>query len=112
MVSGSWAQRAWRLQADREAKYDNPYGRNHPMEQTSQHAQDGAGMASSGEDMSSDDNIPMPLDPTDLDDAPQREEHDDMEKLLQEATLDLGDQQQQHLQQQDQQRHQELVSDT
>ena len=51
------------------------------------------------------------MDPADLYDAPQGEEHDDMEELLQDGALDLGDQQQQHLQQQDHQQQQELVAD-
>ncbi len=92
-----------RFQANREAKYDNPFGRNHPKEQTPHHTQDGAGEAIGGQDMVPDDKIPTPVDPADLDDAPQGKEHKDVEELLQDATLDLGDQQQQHLQ--------ELVAD-
>ncbi len=75
------------------------------------HTQDGAGKLSSGEDTLSVNKIPTPEDSADPDDGPQGEEHDNLEEVLQDATLDLEDQQQQHLQQQDQQQPQKLVAD-
>ncbi len=103
---------ARRLQADREAKFDNPYGRNRPEEQKPKHTQDETGKTNGGEDTSSDDmhtqdgagkarggqhtspdvkNLTL-VDPVDQDDAPQSQEHDNKEELLQDDTLDLGNQ--------------------
>ena len=109
MVRGSRTKGARCLQADREAKFKNKYGRNHPQEQQPQH-HDGAGEANQGEDTSTGDKDPALVDLVDLDDAPQSEEHDDLDELLQDAARDFGNQQQQDLQQHDQQQ-QDLVAD-
>ncbi len=91
---------ARRHRADREAKFDNPYGKGRPQEQTPHHEQDCAGAACRGEDKATSGESQAPLEPRDRDDVPQEELHDDIKELLQDA-LDHGDQQ--HLQQSGQQ---------
>ncbi len=89
---------ARRLQANREAKFDNKYGRNRPHEQQPQH-QGGAGALGPGKDEKADgeDSVELAEGST----SPQREEHDDVVELLHAAAQDLEDQQQLDQQQQD-----------
>ncbi len=108
VVPGSRPQGVRRLQADREAKFENRYGRNRPQEQ--QPHQAGAGEANRGEDTLAGDKDPALVDLADLDDAPQSEEHDDLDELLQDAARDFGNLQKQDLQQHDWQQ-QDLVAD-
>ncbi len=64
--------------------------------------QDGASQRRVGEDTAAHDMTSSAMDLTHQDDIPQKLEHDNLEKLPQDAALDLGDQQQKHDQQQPQ----------
>ncbi len=100
MVLGSVRSGARRLQADREAKFENKYGRNQPHEQQLQH-QGGAGALSTGEDEKTDGEDSALLELAEGDTSPQREEHDDTVELLQDVAQELENQQQLDQQQQD-----------
>ncbi len=67
VVPDSRPQGVRRLQADRDAKFENRYGRNRPQEQ--QPHQAGAGEANRGEDTLASDKDPALVDLADLDDA-------------------------------------------
>ena len=109
VVTGPRTKEARRLQAGRKVKFENKYGRNCPQEQQRQH-QEGAGALDQGKDATIDDEDSALVDLVEEDDAPQGEEHGDMAEFLQDAACELGDQQQQHLQQHGQQQ-QGLVAD-
>ena len=89
-----------RLQADREAKFDNKYGRNRPHEQQPLH-QGGAGALGPGEDEKADGEDSATVDLAEGDTSPHGEEHHDDEELLQDVAQELEDQQQLDQQQQD-----------
>ncbi len=91
---------AWRLQADREAKFENKYGRKRPHEQQLQH-QGGAGALGPGEDRTTDSEDSAPLELAEEDASPQREEHDNVVELLHDVAQELENQQQLDQQQQD-----------
>ena len=83
---------ARRLQADREAKFENKYGRNRPHEQQPQH-QGGAGALDAEKDGATggEDSPQMEL----VEDyaSPQREKHDETVELLQDVAQELENQQ-------------------
>ncbi len=84
---------ARRLQADREAKFENKYSRNRPHEKQPQH-QGGAGALGTGKDGEADgkDSAPLELE-LEGDTSPQREEHDDTVELLHDVAQELENQQ-------------------
>ncbi len=86
-------KRACRLQADREAKFDNKYGRNRPHEQQPHH-QGGAGALGPGEDEKAESKYSAPVELAEGDTSPQGEEHDDVVELLCDVTQELQNQQQ------------------
>ena len=88
------------LQADREAKFENKYGRNRPHEQQPQH-QGGAGDISAGKDWKTGGEDSTPVELVDDGISPQREEHGDTVELLQDVARELENQQQLDQQKQD-----------
>ncbi len=91
---------AQRLQADREAKFDNKYGRNLPHEQQPQH-QGGPAALGPGKDEKANGEDSAPVELAEGNTSPQREEHDDAVELLHDTAQELENQQQLDQQQQD-----------
>ncbi len=90
---------ARRPQADREAKFENKYGRGRPNEQQPPH-QGEAGALGTGDDEKTDGEGSAPLELAEGDTSPQREEHDNTVELLRDVAQELENQQQQLDQQQ------------
>ncbi len=101
VVFGGIRTGARRLQADREAKFENKYGRSRPHEQQPQHP-GGASALYTGKDGATGGEDSPPVELVEDDASPQREEHDETVELLQDVTQELEnqqlDQQQQDLQ--------------
>ncbi len=89
-----------RLQADRQVKFENKYGRSRPHEQQPQH-QGGAGVLDAGNDGKAGNEDTMPVELVEDSTSPQREEHNDTVELLQDVAQELENQQQLDQQQQD-----------
>ena len=87
VVTGS-RKGARRLEADRETKFDNKYGRNRPHEQQPHHhGRAGSLGPEKGEEADDEDSAPVEL--VEGDASPQGEEHDDVVELLHDATREL-----------------------
>ncbi len=83
---------ARRLQADREAKFENKYGRDRPHEQQPQHP-GGAGALNAGKDGATGGENSPPVELVEDDASLQREEHDETVELLQDVAQELENQQ-------------------
>ncbi len=92
VVLGGTRSGAHRLQADREAKFENKYGRNRPHEQQPQHP-GGAGALDAEKDGATGGEDSPPMELVEDDSSPQREEHDETVKLLQDVAQELENQQ-------------------
>ena len=92
VVFGGIRAGARRLQAEREAKLENKYGRNRPHEQQPQHP-GGAGALDTGKDGATGGEDSPPVELVEDDASPQREEHDETVELLQDVAQELENQQ-------------------
>ena len=92
VVFGGIRTGARRLQADREAKFENKYGRSRPHEQQPQHP-GGASALYTGKDGATGGEDSPPVELVEDDASPQREEHDETVELLQDIAQELENQQ-------------------